>query len=94
MAIFDRPSVLVVGFDCASGAGPDSALALGLAQEVRLNLGPQRLELGLVGQHLQLQHPTPLLRGLLLRGMGNRLFEEVVDAGQVSDWIASPTLKP
>ncbi|MDK3018372.1 tetratricopeptide repeat protein [Pseudodonghicola flavimaris] len=38
MAIFDRPSVLVVGFDCPGGDGCDSSLALGLAQEVRLNL--------------------------------------------------------
>lgn len=42
MAIFDRPSVLVVGFDCATGDGPDSALALGIAQEVRLNLSHWR----------------------------------------------------
>lgn len=38
MAIFDRPSVLVVGFDCLGNDGRDSSLALGLAQEVRLNL--------------------------------------------------------
>ncbi len=42
MAIFDRPSVLVVGFDCANRDGPDFALALGLAQEVRLNLSHWR----------------------------------------------------
>ena len=42
MAIFDRPSVLVVGFDCSNKGGPDSALALGLAQEVRLNLSHWR----------------------------------------------------
>ena len=42
MAIFDRPSVLVVGFDCSATDGLDSALALGMAQEVRLNLSHWR----------------------------------------------------
>ena len=42
MEIFDRPSVLVVGFECPANDGPDSALALGLAQEVRLNLSHWR----------------------------------------------------
>lgn len=41
-AIFDRPSVLVVGFECPANDGPDKALALGLAQEVRLNLSHWR----------------------------------------------------
>ena len=41
-AIFDRPSVLVVGFDCSGNNGPDTALALGMAQEVRLNLSHWR----------------------------------------------------
>lgn len=38
MEIFDRPSVLVVGFDCFGNDSRDANLALGLAQEVRLNL--------------------------------------------------------
>ena len=42
MEIFNRPSVLVAGFDCASADGPDASLALGLAQEVRLNLSHWR----------------------------------------------------
>lgn len=42
MAIFDRPSVLVVRFECPGQDGPDSTLALGLAQEVRLNLSHWR----------------------------------------------------
>ncbi len=42
MAIFDRPSVLVVGFECTDLDGRDTALALGLAQEVRLNLSHWR----------------------------------------------------
>ncbi|MEW9922150.1 winged helix-turn-helix domain-containing protein [Marimonas sp. MJW-29] len=42
MAIFDRPAVLVVGFECPANNAPDSALALGLAQEVRLNLSHWR----------------------------------------------------
>lgn len=42
MAIFARPAVLVVGFECLGNDGRDSALALGLAQEVRLNLSHWR----------------------------------------------------
>lgn len=42
MAIFERPSVLVVGFECLGNDNRDSALALGLAQEVRLNLSHWR----------------------------------------------------
>lgn len=41
-AIFERPSVLVMGFDCSGNQGPDTALALGMAQEVRLNLSHWR----------------------------------------------------
>lgn len=40
-AIFDRPSVLVVGFECGTDE-TDAGLALGLAQEVRLNLSHWR----------------------------------------------------
>ncbi|MAM61660.1 winged helix-turn-helix domain-containing protein [Maritimibacter sp. UBA3975] len=59
MAIFDRPSVLVVGFDCLGNDDRDSSLALGLAQEVRLNLsywrwfpviGPEALAFKTAGQ--------------------------------------------
>lgn len=42
MAIFARPAVMVVGFECPASNMADSALALGLAQEVRLNLSHWR----------------------------------------------------
>jgi len=48
----------------------------------------------------QMMMMTTMNRGLqgdsarLVRGLGLRLCEEVYDASQISDWIASPTLKP
>ncbi len=42
MEIFERPRVLVTGFECSNKGAYDSALALGLAQEVRLNLSHWR----------------------------------------------------
>ena len=48
----------------------------------------------------QMMMMTTMNRGLqgdrarIVRRLGNRLCEEVYDVAQISDWIASPTLKP
>lgn len=85
-AIFDRPSVLVVGFDCLENDGRDTSLALGLAQEVRLNLsywrwfpviGPEALGFKTAGEVDIREKARELEAAYVLTGAVRSLDEKV-----------------
>lgn len=86
MAIFDRPSVLVVGFECLAKDGRDSSLAIGLAQEVRLNLsywrwfpviGPEALDFKTSGEINVREKARELGAAYVLTGAVRALGEKV-----------------